>query len=67
MKLETLLEQNRNNYYKMLVIVDNTRQYERIIEALNPQGWQAFNVTDHLLDLLEHIPRQTTLANRPNY
>jgi|LFRM01.2.fsa_nt_gb hypothetical protein len=56
MKLETLLEQNRNNYYKMLVIVDNTRQYERIIEALNPQGWQAFNVTDHLLDLLEHIP-----------
>lgn len=56
MKLETLLEQNRSNYYKMLVIVDNSRQYEKIIESLQPQGWQAFNVTDHLLDLLEHVP-----------
>lgn len=57
MKLETLLEQNRSNYYKMLVIIDNARQYEKIIEALLLQGWQTFNVTDHILDLVEHIPK----------
>jgi len=56
MKLETLLEQNRSNYYKMLVIIDNARQYEKITGALAPQGWQAFNVTDHILELVERIP-----------
>lgn len=58
MKLETLLEQNRSNYYKMLVIIDNARQYEKVIEALLPQGWQAFNITDYILELLEHIPEK---------
>lgn len=58
MKLETLVEQNRNNHYKMLVIVDNARQYEKLIEALHPQGWQAFNVTDYILEMLEHIPEK---------
>jgi PleD family two-component response regulator len=56
MKLETLLEQNRSNYYKMLVIIDNARQNEKITGALAPKGWQAFNVTDHILELVEHIP-----------
>lgn len=55
MKLETLLEQNRDNYYKMLVIIDNARQYEMITEVLQPQGWQAFNVTDQILELMEGI------------
>lgn len=58
MKLETLMEQNRNNHYKMLVIVDNARQYEKIIEALHPQDWQAFNVADYILEKLEHIPEK---------
>ncbi len=58
MKLETLLEQNRDNYYKMLVIIDNARQYEMITEVLQPQGWQAFNVTDQILELMEGIPER---------
>jgi len=57
-KLETLLEQNRDNYYKMLVIIDNARQYEMITEVLQPQGWQAFNVTDQILELMEGIPER---------
>lgn len=56
MKLETLLEQNRSNYYKMLVIIDNAKQYEKITAALVPQGWQAYNVTDIILELVERIP-----------
>ena len=56
MKLETLLEQNRSNYYKMLVIIDNARQHEKITDALAPLGWQSFNVTDHILELVERIP-----------
>lgn len=58
MKLETLLEQNRNNYYKMLVIVDNARQHEKLTEVLTAQGWQVFNVTDHLLQLIERVPEK---------
>ena len=62
MKLETLLERNRSNYYKMLVIVDNARQHGKIIEALHPQGWQAFNVTDHLLVTRAYPGKQTPLC-----
>ena len=58
MKLETLLEQNRSNHYKMLVIVDNAKQHEKITESLAAQGWQAFNVTDHILELIERIPEK---------
>ncbi|MDD2585763.1 MAG: BREX-3 system P-loop-containing protein BrxF [Syntrophomonadaceae bacterium] len=58
MKLDTLLEQNSSNYYKMLVIVDNSNQHEKIIEALEPSGWQAVDVTEHLLDLLERVPER---------
>jgi hypothetical protein len=58
MKLETLLEQNSSNYYKMLVIIDNSKQYERIIEVLAPQGWQAVNVTDQIFGLIEHVPEK---------
>lgn len=55
MKLETLLEQNRNNYYKMLVIVDNTNQHDKIIGALTPQGWQAYNVSEYILEIVQRI------------
>ena len=56
MKLETLLEQNRSNYYKMLVIIDNARQHDKVTDFLALQGWQAYNVTDHILELVERIP-----------
>ncbi|OCZ54247.1 BREX-3 system P-loop-containing protein BrxF [Dehalobacter sp. TeCB1] len=58
MDLETLLEQNRNNYYKMLVIVDNSKQQEKITWTLAAKGWQAYNVTDHILELIEQIPEK---------
>jgi|SRR5680860_248473 len=58
MNLETLIEQNRCNYYKMLIIIDNAQQHEKITQSLTSQGWQAFNVTDHTLELIERIPEK---------
>lgn len=58
MNLEKLIEQNRCNYYKMLIIVDNAKQHEKIKLSLASKGWQAFNVTDYTLELIDRIPEK---------
>ncbi|AKX96033.1 hypothetical protein MTHERMOG20_16820 [Moorella thermoacetica] len=56
MKLRDLIKQMQTNYYKMLVIVDNGRQPEKIIRPLQQEGWTAVDVTDAVLKLIESIP-----------
>ncbi len=56
MNLSELLEQNRTNYYKMLVIVDNNRDPDKIINVLKEQGWTSYDVTTEVLKMLEEIP-----------
>lgn len=56
MQLDTLLEQNRTNYYKMLVIVDNNQQHENIINALKDKGWTSYDVNENILRIVESIP-----------
>lgn len=56
MDLNTLVKQNSSNYYKMLVIVDNSNQHDIIIKALSDKGWQAVDVTEASLHILERIP-----------
>jgi len=56
LKLADLLKQMQTDHYKMLVIVDNNRQYEKIIQPLQGQGWTAYDVTAEVLKLLECIP-----------
>lgn len=56
MQLDALLEENFNNYYKMLVIVDNNNQYEQIISKLSFKGWSCYDVTKHVISLMEEIP-----------
>lgn len=56
MKLHDLIRQMQSNYYKMLVIVDNGHQPERIIEALQEEGWTPVDVTEAVLKLVEGIP-----------
>ena len=56
MKLQTLLEQSRTNHYKTLVIVDNNKQQDRIINALKELDWAAFDVTDKVLEMIKGIP-----------
>lgn len=58
MKLDTFLDQNRSNHYKMLVIVDNSHQHEKIISALKNKGWNKYDVTEEVLNLLESIPAE---------
>jgi len=56
MQLDTLLEQNRTNHYKMLVIVDNNQQHEKIINALKDKGWTSYDVNENILRIIEDIP-----------
>jgi len=56
MKLDRLLEQNRSNHYKMLVIVDNNNQHEKIVNTLKSKGWGYYDVTDNIISLLVDIP-----------
>jgi PleD family two-component response regulator len=56
MQLDALLEQNRTNYYKMLVIVDNNQQHEKIINALKDKDWTSYDVNENVLRIVEDIP-----------
>lgn len=55
MQLSTYLEQNRTNHYKMLVIVDNNKQHDKIINLLQDQGWSSFDVNENILEIIEKI------------
>lgn len=56
MKLSDLLEQNRSNHYKMLVIVGNSRHPEKITNALKDHGWTAHDVNYTVLRLMDKVP-----------
>lgn len=56
MKLEELIKQNHSNHYKMLVIVDNNKQQDKIIDKLKGDGWEAFDVTKNIVEMIEGIP-----------
>ncbi|MFC1930693.1 BREX-3 system P-loop-containing protein BrxF [Chloroflexota bacterium] len=58
MKLDNLLEQNRSNHYKMLVVVDNNKQHEKIVSTLKSKGWGDCDITDNILRLLSDIPEE---------
>ena len=58
MKLQALIDENQKNYYKMLVIVDNNQQYDRIISVLEGKGWTSYDITKEILNLIEEIPEQ---------
>ena len=57
MNIQTLIEQNRTNHYKLLVIVDNNKEHDKIIAMLEKEGWAAYDVTEHLLKMIEDIPQ----------
>jgi len=56
MQLNTYLEQNRTNHYKMLVIIDNNHQHEKIINALQNEGWTSYDVNENILKIIEKVP-----------
>lgn len=56
MRLGNYIEQNRTNHYKMLVIVDNNHQHDKIISALKEEGWNSYDVNENILKIIEKIP-----------
>lgn len=56
MDINTLIEQNRTNYYKMLVIVDNNHQHDKIINALQDDGWISYDVNEAVLKMIDGLP-----------
>lgn len=58
MQLSTYLEQNSTNHYKMLVIIDNNHQQDKIINALQDKGWTSYDVEEKIIKILENIPEE---------
>lgn len=56
MKLSELINHNRANHYQLLVIVDNSNDPHRIINALKDEGWKAVNVNKNALQLMGNVP-----------
>lgn len=56
MQLADLIKQNRTNHYKMLVIVDNSRNPHKLIDPLKGEGWTAHDVNHTVLQLLQDLP-----------
>jgi len=40
----------------MLVIVDNNHQHEKIINALQNEGWTSYDVNEKILKIIENVP-----------
>jgi hypothetical protein len=40
----------------MLVIVDNNHQHEKIINALQNEGWTSYDVNENILKIIENVP-----------
>jgi len=56
MKLSDLIQQSRSNHYKMLVIVDNNKQHQTIIDKLSNDDWEAYDVTKSIVEMIDDIP-----------
>ena len=56
MKMQELIKQNRSNHYKMLVVVDNNNQQDKIINKLKDDGWEAYDVTKSIVEITKDIP-----------
>lgn len=57
MDIETLIQENRNNHYKLLTIVGkNKSKEEAIINYLKNMGWVVYDVEDVVLKLSDNIP-----------
>ncbi len=58
MKLQEFIEQTQSNHYKMLVIVDNSKQFQKVIDALSDKDYTAYDVNENILKLVEEIPEE---------
>jgi len=56
-KLKKLLEDSKNSYFKLLILVGNNQnKKEEIISYLEKKDWTIYDVEEIVLDLIENIP-----------
>jgi hypothetical protein len=55
--INTLLNENRTNHYKLLTIVgNNAPKADSIIEYLKLNGWQVYDVEEKVFEISDNIP-----------
>jgi len=55
--IDTLIEENRTNHYKLLTIVGNNRsKIEKITDYLKNKGWEIYDVEKKVLEITEGMP-----------
>lgn len=57
--INTLIEENRTNHYKLLTIVgNNAAKIERLINYLKDSGWAVYDVEEQVLRITDNILRE---------
>lgn len=57
--INTLLDENRTNHYKLLTVVGNNHhKADSIIKYLEKHGWQVYDVEEKVIEISENIPHE---------
>ena len=55
--IDTLVEENRTNYFKLLTIVGNNQsKIDNIVDYLKSKGWEVCDVEEKVLEISKDIP-----------
>jgi len=55
--IDTLIEENRTNHYKLLTIVGNNQsRIEKIVGYLENKGWNIYDVEENVLEITKDMP-----------
>jgi len=55
--IDTLIDENRTNHYKLLTLIgNNAAKIERLVEYLKNKGWMVYDVEEHVLQITGKIP-----------
>lgn len=57
--LNSLIESNKTNHYKLLTIVGNNQaKIDQIVEYLKKNGWEIYDIEEKILEIAEQIPEE---------
>ena len=55
--IDTLIEENRTNHYKLLTVVGNNKsKIDRLVEYLKRKCWEVYDVEEKVLEITENMP-----------
>ena len=57
--INSLIESNKTNHYKLLTIVGNNQaKIDQIVEYLKKNGWEIYDIEEKILEIAEQIPEE---------